>query len=53
MAELKTKASELKTAEVATYVAITEHDGPKLVKTQDPGATDKTAVAAGPIPLVL
>jgi hypothetical protein len=49
VAELKTKASELKTAEVATYVAITEHDGPKLVKTQDPGAMDKTAVAAGPI----
>ena len=49
MAELKTKASELKTAEVATYVAITEHDGPKLVKTHDPGAMDKTAVAAGPI----
>ena len=53
MAELlKTKEDELTTADLASYgIAQKQPDGPKLVKVQETGTLDKTAVVSKPLPL--
>jgi hypothetical protein len=52
MAELKTKEGELTTAELASYgIAQKQPDGPKLVKSQEPGSLAKAAPPSEPMPL--